>query len=339
VSAIIGVDVGGSTMSGGLVSSEGDVLSALHRPTRGGGRAAAPETLLNLIAELASDAAARGLPLEGVGIGLPGLVHPEKGMMVAVSNLVPEFAGIPLADRVRKETGVPAFVDNDVSALALGEWMFGPHRALRSLVVLAIGSGVGGGMILAGQLVRGHHGYAGEWGHVPIDFGGASCICGGRGCLATFIAGESLAREARDRVPRESGAILLELAGGDPGAITAKTIFQAARAGDPLATGMVERACRALGAGLAALVNGVNPEAILVTGGVVSSLVPLEGAIRRWVAAYALAEPLADTAIHLMAGDKSRSMRGAAALVLYERARRNREAVASLSSAATIIGG
>src|SRR5262245_26090009 len=141
MSVIIGVDVGGSTMSGGVVTPDGDVLSSLHVATRERGHGTAAETLLILIARLASGAAARGFSIAGVGIGLPGLVDAERGMMTAAANLVPEFAGVPLIDRIQIQVGVPVFVDNDVNALALGEWMFGSHRGVRSLAVLAIGSG------------------------------------------------------------------------------------------------------------------------------------------------------------------------------------------------------
>jgi glucokinase len=232
-----------------------------------------------------------------------------------------EFRGVLLAERISGKTGVPAFVDNDVNALALGEWMFGHARGSQSCVVLAIGSGVGAGIILDGRLVRGRNGYAGEFGHVPIDFGGPPCVCGGRGCLYVYVGGNALAGEAQERVTREPSA-LLTMAGGDARAITAKTIFGAAAAGDPMSRGMVDRACRALGAGLAVIVNGLNPETVIVTGGVVNSLLPLQGDILRRTGEYALAETLAATRIVFAPGDKKHTARGGAALFLYERARR-----------------
>ena len=318
---LIGVDVGCTTLSGGLVTPDGNVLSAIQAPTSLGAGTAVP-TILGIVADLHAEAQARGLALEAVGIGVPGLVDAERGMLLhSAGSQVADLHRVPLAELVSAKTGVPAFVDNDVNALALGEWMFGLGRRAASCVVLAIGSALGAGIILDGRLVRGKSGFAGEFGHVPIDFGGPPCPCGGRGCLSLYVGGEYIAAEARQRISREPSS-LLALAGGEAGAITAETVFAAAAAGDPLARSMVDRACRALGAGLAITVNGLNPEVVVVTGGVVKSLLPLQGEIIRRAGEYALADSLAGTPIHFVPGHKSQTVRGGAALVLYERARR-----------------
>ena len=318
---LIGVDVGCTTLSGGLVTPDGNVLSAMQAPTSLGAGTAVP-TILGIVADLHAEAQARGLALEAVGIGVPGLVDAERGMLLhSAGSQVADLHRVPLAELVSAKTGVPAFVDNDVNALALGEWMFGLGRRAASCVVLAIGSALGAGIILDGRLVRGKSGFAGEFGHVPIDFGGPPCPCGGRGCLSLYVGGEYIAAEARQRISREPSS-LLALAGGEAGAITAETVFAAAAAGDPLARSMVDRACRALGAGLAITVNGLNPEVVVVTGGVVKSLLPLQGEIIRRAGEYALADSLAGTPIHFVPGHKSQTVRGGAALVLYERAGR-----------------
>ena len=316
---LIGVDVGGTTVSGGLVTPDGNVLSAIQAPTSLGS-GTAEHTILGIITDLHAEAQTRGLALEAVGVGVPGLVDTERGMLLhSAGSFVADLHRVPLADRISAKTGVPAFVDNDVNALALGEWMFGLGRGAASCVVLAIGSGLGAGIILEGRLVRGKRGYAGELGHIPVDFNGPPCPCGGRGCLALYVGGEYLAAEARGRVSGEPSS-LLALAGGQAPAITAETVFLAAAAGDPLARSMVDRACRALGAGLAVVVNGLNPEVVVVTGGVVTSLLPLQGEIIRRAGEYALADSLAGTPIHFVPGHKSQTVRGGAALALYERA-------------------
>jgi glucokinase len=318
---LIGVDVGCTTLSGGLVTPDGRVLSAIQAPTRLSSGTAV-HTILGIVTDLHAEAQARGLALEAVGIGVPGLVDGEQGMLLHSAGAhVAELHRVPLAERISAKTGVPAFVDNDVNALALSEWMFGLGRGAASCVVLAIGSGLGAGIILDGRLVRGKKGYAGELGHIPVDFNGPPCPCGGRGCLALYVGGEYLAAEARHRVSCEPSS-LLALAGGQAPAITAETVFLAAAAGDPLARSMVDRACRALGAGLAVVVNGLNPEVVVVTGGVVKSLLPLQGEIIRRAGEYTLADALVGTPIHFVPGDKSQTVRGGAALVLYERARR-----------------
>jgi glucokinase len=241
-------------------------------------------------------------------------------MRTSAGSMLADLHQVPLVERIAARTGLPTYLDNDVNALALGEWTFGAGRGAGSCVVIAIGTAVGAGIILDGRLVRGAGGYAGELGHVSIDFNGPACICGGRGCLSAYLGGEFLAAEARRRVAREASR-LLALAGGDASAITAEMVFAAAAQGDPLARGMVDRACRALGAGLGLVINGLNPEVIVVTGGVVKSLLALRDEIARRTAEYALTEILAGTAIHLVPGEKRQTVRGGAALVLHEQAR------------------
>src|SRR5207244_1973632 len=144
--------------------------------------------------------------------------------------------------------GLPTFVDNDVNALALAEWTFGAGHGVRSLVVLALGTGLGAGIVLDGRLVRGAEGFGGELGHSPVKFDGRPCWCGGRGCLAVYASGRGIAEAARARVAGRAGEALLTAAGGDPARITAPLVFRAAAHGDPTATGIVEEACLALGA-------------------------------------------------------------------------------------------
>ena len=224
---LIGVDVGCTTLSGGLVTPDGNVLSAIQAPTSLGS-GTAEHTILGIIADLHAEAQTRGLALEAVGVGVPGLVDTDRSMLLhSAGSHVADLHRVPLADRISAKTGVPAFVDNDVNALALGEWMFGLGRGAASCVVLAIGSGLGAGIILDGRLVRGKSGFAGELGHIPVDFNGPPCPCGGRGCLALYVGGEYLAAEARRRVSGEPSS-LLALAGGQAAAITAETVFLAA---------------------------------------------------------------------------------------------------------------
>jgi glucokinase len=318
---LIGVDVGCTTLSGGLVTPEGHVLSTIQAPTNLGSGTAV-HTILGIVADLHAEAQTRGFALEAVGVGVPGLVDAERGMLLSsAGSHVADLHRVPLAESISAKTGVPTFLDNDVNVLALGEWTFGLARGAASCVVLAIGSALGAGLIVDGRLVRGKSGFAGEFGHIPIDFDGPPCQCGGRGCLGLYVGGEYLAAEARRRIEHEPSS-LLALAGGEICAITAETLFVAAADGDPLAGGMVDRACRALGAGLAIAVNGLNPDVVVVTGGVVKSLLPLREEIIRRAGEYTLADALAGTAIHFVPGLKSQTVRGGAALVRYERARR-----------------
>jgi glucokinase len=317
--ATIGVDVGATTISAGLVTDEGDILHSLQTPTRGVGSGTVVQQLLDVIDELVKGARRQGVAVDGVGVGVAGAVDPETGTMLPhAGNALPELAQRPLAEDIRGIANLPVFVDNDANALALAEWTFGVGRGAHSLVLFAIGTHLGGGVIIGDALVRGCRGYAGEFHALPINFDGLPCPPIGRGCLGEYVGGQALAAEARQQIESGAGATLLELAGGDVSKVTSELLFRAAASGDPAAKAIVDRACDALAAGIGFVVNALNPEVVVVTGGVARSLVPLQEDLRRRAATYALAPPLASTRVHVVGGDKRQTARGGAALVRYE---------------------
>ena len=203
---LIGMDVGTSTTSAGLVTRGGEVLAVLETPTHGDGPGTALDVIVRILNDLLARAATAGRRVEGIGIGLPGVVDLEAGTMRKGIHQLPELTGAPIADRVRAIGGVPVFLDNDVNALALAEQAWGAGRGTRSLVALALGTGVGGAVILDGHLLRGKSGYAGEFGHMTVNLDGRACICGIRGCLSAYAAGIGIAGEYRRRTG--AGAIL-----------------------------------------------------------------------------------------------------------------------------------
>ena len=170
------MDVGGTTTAAGLVDPGGAVLAHVETPTYGRGPGTALATLLDVAGAIEDVARVRGLRPAGVGIGVPGTVDAVRGVVGADIHNAPDLAGAALAAVVGERLRLPVFVDNDVNALALGEWMFGQGRGARSLVVLALGTGVGGGLILDGALCRSAGGFGGELGHMPINFDGRPCI-------------------------------------------------------------------------------------------------------------------------------------------------------------------
>src|SRR5438094_886953 len=314
---IVGVDVGGTTTAAGVVTEGGEVVADVTAPTERSDPGRAVDAIAALIEQVSQRMGRRGT---AIGIGVPGPVDTRSGRVGEPVTHVPALAGLAVGPELARRCGLPVFVDNDVNALALGEWMFGAARGVASLVVLAAGTGVGGGIVLDGHLVRGA-GFGGELGHTPVKFDGPPCFCGGRGCLAIYASGRGIADAARARVAGLPDAPLLTAAGGDPRAITAPLVFRAAREGDAVASAVVDEACRALGAMLGAVVNGLNPELIVLTGGVAESLVPLEAQILQRAAEYAFRAALARTRVTIVPGDKRTSMRGAAALAIYEIAR------------------
>jgi glucokinase len=319
---LIGVDVGGTAMSGGLVTPEGEVLSTLQTETHRDGPGTALENLLRIIDGLMVQALERGLAVGGIGVGLAGIVDAESGLMRKGIERVTELTELPLAQHIQAKTGVPVFLDNDVNALGLGEWRWGHGRGASSLVVLALGTGLGGAIILDGRLERGRSGFGGELGHVPVKFDGPPCVCGGRGCLGVYAAGYGIAQEWRRRRCQERVPAHPQSASSSLSMSNAEAVFQAAASGDGVAGAIIEEACQALSAALGGIINGLNPEVVVVTGGIVKSLVRWEAAILAGVDEYAMAPPRAAARIHLVPGDKSQTVRGGAALVLYEQARR-----------------
>jgi glucokinase len=306
--AIVGVDVGGTMMAAGVVTCAGDVIVDERAPTRGGTAGDPLDAIVASIRRVTGEAERRRYTIGAIGVGVPGPVDAARGRVGEPVNHVPQLAGRPLAEELTAQVGLPIFLDNDVNALALGELMFGAGRGARSIVVLAAGTGFGAGIVLDGRLVRGAVGFGGELGHVPIRFDGPRCWCGGRGCLALYASGRGIADAARARA-----------AGGESTTLTAQDVFRAAARGDAVAASVVDEACQAIGAMIGTVVNGLNPEVVVVTGGVARSLVPLEARIRAAAAEYAFATALAATRVVIVTGDKRVGVRGAAALALYER--------------------
>ena len=309
----LGIDVGGTTTAVGAVTGDGEVLFDEHAPTHATGPATAGRTIVALIDSARARAGRAGLRVTGIGIGVPAIVDPSTGQL-GETHHVPDLGGQRLGAWLSERLDLPVTVDNDVNALALGEWCFGSSRGVRSLVVLAAGTGFGAGLVLDGRLIRGAAGFGGEFGHAPVKFDGPPCWCGGRGCLAVFASGRGIVEAARAAAIPSS--TLLEAVGNDPAKIAAPLVFRLAAEGDPVAAAIVDEACRALGAMIAIIVNGLNPEVVVVTGGVAAAFAPLEARVLAATAQHAFARALKATRVSIVSGDKRLSMRGAAALAL-----------------------
>src|SRR5688500_9729309 len=247
VPVVLAVDVGGTTIAAGAVTAEGEVLLEERVPTNRDGAGRALDCLMSLLDSVRDGAERLNHEITGIGVGVPGPVDTAAGRIAEHVPHVPELAGRALAAELRERYGLPAFVDNDVNALALAEWRYGAGRGAASLVVLAPGTGFGAGIIFDGRLVRGAAGFGGELGHTPIKFDGPRCWCGGRGCLALYASGRGIAEAARARVAADPAAPLVAAA-GQVEAITTALVFRLAAAGDATAAAVVDEACRALGA-------------------------------------------------------------------------------------------
>lgn len=262
------VDIGGTKVRAAVVAADGTVLGRSTLPTEAhNGPDAVIERIVRGLNQALMDAGRGAEEMAGIGIACAGLVEVEEGVVVSSPNL-PGWDRVPLRERIEAELRVKTFVDNDANAAALGEHRFGAGRGCSHLIFITVSTGIGAGLVLGGKLYTGAWGTAGEVGHMTLEADGPPCVCGQRGCLEALASGPAMAREAIRRLKAGEPSQLLELSGGRPEGVTAELIGQAAAAGDSLAREVVQRAATYLGIGLASLVNLLNPEVIVVGGGV-----------------------------------------------------------------------
>jgi glucokinase len=283
----VGVDFGGTNLKVGLVNAAGRVRAAAVLPV---GRPCGPAEFLDAVEAAAGALMRRArLPagsLRGVGVGAPGPVDARRGIVRTLVN-VAGWREVPLARRLERRLGCRARVENDANLVALGEWRYGAGRGSRQLVCLTLGTGVGGGLILEGRLQRGASGAAGEIGHVVVDPGGPRCGCGRRGCLEAHVGTAAILRLAR-RALRNGRGPLRRLAVQACGELSPALVSKAAAAGDAGARRVWEEIGRWLGLGLAGVANLLNPDRIVIGGGVAGGWRFFEPAMRRALAAHAL---------------------------------------------------
>src|SRR5687767_15507752 len=219
----------------------------------------------------------------GVGIGSPGPLDRAKGVIIVTPNL--GWKNFPLRDEVGSRVNLPASLDNDANCATLGEWWCGAAKGGRNVVGMTIGTGIGGGLILDGQLYHGSSDAAGEIGHTTIDSTGRRCKCGNYGCVEAYASGPAIAERAREALDDGEDSALLVLAGGDPANITAQTVYEAAKQNDPIAVEVVRETARILGTAISTLINIINPDIVVVAGGVTQAgdtlFEPLRSEVRR----------------------------------------------------------
>ena len=259
----IGVDVGGTKVGAGLVDEAGTILRRTRRPTPSASPDDVEDVIAACVAELAAD-----VEVEAVGIGAAGFVTADRSTVLLAPNL--SWRDEPLREAVTARVGLPVVVENDANAAAWGEYRFGAGRGEHFLVVVTVGTGIGGGVVLGSALQRGRHGLGAEFGHMQVVRDGRRCGCGQRGCWEQYCSGRALLREAREiaGVQRTHGRRLLELGGGTPEGIEAVEVTQAAREGDPAALECFAEVGRWLGQGLADLAAVLDPGAFVIGGGV-----------------------------------------------------------------------
>jgi len=262
VTLACGIDVGGTKIAGGVVDETGRILEELRVESPATDVPAIEAAIEKLVTELRTRH-----PIDAVGIGAAGYIDKARAVVLFAPNLA--WRDLDLKADLERALDLPVVVENDANAAAWGEFQFGAGHDADDLLLVTIGTGVGGGVVLDGSLYRGAFGVGAEIGHMRVVPDGILCGCGNRGCFEMYASGSALVREARTAA-RSSllAADLLVLAGGDPDAITGPLITQAARAGDTFATEQLSALGRWLGEGIASLTAVLDPTVVVVGGGV-----------------------------------------------------------------------
>ena len=256
----VGLDIGGTKVLGVLLDAQGTVLKEQRRLSPHAGVDALVATSTAIVDDLAQ-------PGSPVGVGAAGLVS-QDGEILYSPNL-PSIRHARLREALANATHHPLVVDNDANVAALGEIAYGAARGRRHALLVTLGTGIGGGMLLNGELYRGSHGFGAEIGHITIQVGGPVCACGERGHWEAIASGSALGRMARERVEQGHGARILAAAGGAVQQVTGVHVEEAARRGDPDAIRLLEAYADNVALGLASLANILDPEVIVIAGGLV----------------------------------------------------------------------
>ena len=262
---VIGVDLGGTKLLAGVVDEDLNVHHRARRGARGADETKVLDTIVGAVRELRD---ASELPIRGVGFGIPSLVDPATGTALSTVHL--PLRDVPFRDVMAERLGIPVWVDNDANAALLAEHRAGAAAGASDAVMITLGTGIGGAIIIGGRLVRGVNGGAGEFGHTTIDPAGPQCECGNVGCFETLVSGRALGRAA-ERAAFDAPDSRLGLALESGREITGMLATELAHDGDPVARRVVRSMGELLGVGLANVVNALNPEVIVVGGGVIAA--------------------------------------------------------------------
>lgn len=266
---IVGVDLGGTTTKIAFINLNGEILQKWEIPTDNANEGQnITRNIANAINQKLADLNEQKSKLIGIGMGAPGPIDYETGVVLNVVNLGWKD-NFPLQESLHSLTDLPVVIENDANCAALGEMWNGAGKGARDLVCVTLGTGVGGGVIANGDIVRGINGAAGEIGHITsIPFGGAPCNCGKSGCLETIASATGIVRLAKNELSKDDAKGPLAVILSENGDVTAKDVFDSARNGDELAKKIVDEVAFHLGYALANIANTLNPETIVLGGGV-----------------------------------------------------------------------
>lgn len=269
MSHYIGIDLGGTNLRAAIADTDtGQIFHQRKRPTLANeGQEAVIGRIVDLIRELTQVNGANG-SIQGVGIGVPGTPDIDTGVIQFLPNLPGKWLNVPLQSIVEEEVELPVALINDVRAITLGEWTFGAGRGAHTVACLAIGTGIGGGVVVNGEFHLGIGGTAGEFGHHVVEVDGLPCGCGGKGCLELYASGPAIAAMGVKEVMHGHTTRIGELVDHDLNRIDAGTIVQAALEGDPIARGILQKAGMYLGIAVGNILGVISPQKVIFSGGV-----------------------------------------------------------------------
>lgn len=259
--AVVSVDLGGTNLRTAILTKNGDIFDRSKQATNvSEGHRKIIRRLIDDIERQRKNAEARGLKIAAVGVGAPGVIHADSGVVVKSPNF-PDWNELPLKQELENGVGLPAFIENDANAAAFGEYWRGAGKGVRSLIFITLGTGVGGGIVLDGKIWHGADGMAGEIGHMTILPDGRACGCGNRGCLEMYASSRGIVMSYLEAHASAGTS-------GSSVGVTSESIYNAARKGERSAVAVMEQMGRSLGIGIANLINIFNPEMVVIGGGV-----------------------------------------------------------------------
>ena len=269
MSHYIGVDLGGTNLRAAIADTDtGEIFHPRKRPTLASD---GQQAVIGRIVELIQELTREDKSIRAVGIGVPGTPDIDAGVVQFLPNLPGRWLNVPLRSIIEEQVGLPVALINDVRAITLGEWTFGAGRGAHTVVCLAIGTGIGGGVVVNGQFHLGIGGTAGEFGHHVVVADGLPCGCGGKGCLELYASGPAIAAMGVKEVMHGHTTRIGELVDHDLNRIDAGIVVQAAREGDPAALEILQRAGMYLGIAVGNILGVLSPQRVIFGGGVSSA--------------------------------------------------------------------
>lgn len=309
----IGVDIGGTNIAAAIVNEKGEILAKVSNPTMAElGQEKSIEVIKETIKELVSKGRYPQTSYKGIGIGVPGVCDVKNGIVKFAPNLF--WDNVNIVEILNKEFKLPIYIDNDANAAAVGEAWCGAGKNKNNIVCITIGTGVGCGLVLNGKIFHGTGNGAGEIGHITVLEDGPVCNCGNPGCLEALVAAPAIAKQGRKAAAQQEETLLKKIA--NINSITAKDVFDAAKQGDKVSLDIVDDMARFLGIALANTINLLNPEQIVIGGGVAAAGDVLFNPLKKVVSQRAIKTLYSDVEIVPAVLGNDAGIIGAAALVV-----------------------